>query len=107
MYMCISYASTTLPVLSGFLTVAGNLHDNAMHITIAGGHCAEDATTWKIWQSGLWWPTTKKDAHDYCKQCDLFQRIDQPTEKDCMPHQPILPLEPFQKWGLDLVATNT
>ena len=36
-------------------------------------HCgtAEDATTRKIWQSGLWWPTTLKDAIRYGKKCDL------------------------------------
>ena len=28
----------------------------------------------------------------------------QPNEGDHMPHQPILPLEPFQKWGLDFVG---
>ena len=28
----------------------------------------------------------------------------QPTEKDRMPFQPVLPLEPFQKWGLDFVG---
>ena len=28
----------------------------------------------------------------------------QPTEKDKMPFQPVLPLEPFQKWGLDFVG---
>ena len=27
----------------------------------------------------------------------------QPTEQARIPHQPILPLEPFQKWGLDFV----
>ena len=28
----------------------------------------------------------------------------QPTERDRMPFQPVLPLEPFQKWGLDFVG---
>ena len=28
----------------------------------------------------------------------------QPNEKDRMPHQPVLPLQPFQKWGLDFVG---
>jgi hypothetical protein len=28
----------------------------------------------------------------------------QPTEQARMPHQPVLPLEPFQKWGLDFVG---
>ena len=74
------------------------------HHTIAGDHYVGDATTWKFWQSGLWWPTTKKDPHDLCKQCDLCQLIGQPTKKDRMPHQAILPLDPFQKYGLDFVG---
>ena len=47
---------------------------------IAGGHYAGEATTLKIWQSGLWWPTTLKDAVRYSKECDLCQRLGQPTE---------------------------
>ena len=35
---------------------------------------------------------------------DLCQRMGQPKEKDRMSHQPVLPREPFQKWGLDLVG---
>ena len=37
------------------------------------------------------------------RHCDVCQQIGQPTEKDRMPHQLVLPLEPFQKWGLDFV----
>ena len=74
------------------------------HHGIAGCHYAGEATTQKIWQSGLWWPTTKKDAHEFCKQCDLCQLMGQPNKQDRMPHKLILPLEPFQKWGLDFVG---
>ena len=68
-------------------------------------HCgiAGDATARKIWQSGLWWPTTLKDIIRYSKECDLLQRLGQPPEQARMPHHPVLPLEPFQKWGLDFV----
>ena len=45
-----------------------------------------------------------KDVIDYCRKCDLWQRIGQPTEKDRMPFEPVLPLEPFQKWILDFVG---
>ena len=31
----------------------------------------------------------------------------QPNEKDRMPHQPVLSLEPFQKWGLNFVDPFT
>ena len=45
-----------------------------------------------------------KDAIDYCQKCDLCQRMGQPTEKDRMSFQPVLPLEPFHKWDLDFVG---
>ena len=45
-----------------------------------------------------------KDALEYCRQCDLCRHMGQPNGKDRMPHQPVLPLEPFQKWGLDFVG---
>ena len=45
-----------------------------------------------------------KDVVDYCRKCDVCQRMGQPTERDRMPFQPVLPLEPFQKWGLDFVG---
>ena len=74
------------------------------HCGIAGGHYAGETITQKIWNNGLWWPTVMKDAVDYCRKCDLCQRMGQPTEKDRMSFQPVLPLEPFQKWGLDFVG---
>ena len=77
------------------------------HCGIAGGYYAGDATTRKVWQAGLWWPTTQRDAQQYCRECDLCQRLGQPTEQAHMPHQPVLPLEPFQKWALDFVGPFT
>ena len=45
-----------------------------------------------------------KGCDRVCQQCDLSQRMGRTTEKDRMPFQPVLPLEPFQKWGLDFVG---
>ena len=45
-----------------------------------------------------------KDVVNYCRQCDLCQQIGQPSERDRMPHQPTLLLEPFKKWGLNFVG---
>ena len=73
------------------------------HFRIADGHYAGDATTRKVWQAGLWLPTTQRDSQQYCQECDPCQRLGQPTEYAHMPQQPGLPLEPFQKWGLDFV----
>ena len=49
----------------------------------------------------------QKDTYQYCKKYDLCQRLGQPTEFARMPHQPVLPLDPFQKRGLDFVSPFT
>ena len=45
-----------------------------------------------------------KDAHEFAKRCIFCQKEGKPTQMDRMPHQPVLPLEPFQKWGMDFVG---
>ena len=70
----------------------------------AGGHFSGRITAGKILQSGLWWPTLKMDAHRYVKNCDVCQRMGQPSQRDRMPLHQVLPLEPFQKWGLDFIG---
>ena len=37
----------------------------------------------------------------------MCKRIGEPTKHARMPHQPVLALEPFQKWGLDFVVPFT
>ena len=74
------------------------------HQGVCGGHFSGETTSRKIFQAGLWWPTVIKDAWRTAKQCDSCQRIGQPQVNNRMPLNPILPLEPFQKWGLDFVG---
>ena len=73
------------------------------HQGICGGHMVGDVTTKKVFQAGLWWPTIQKDAWNFVRACDTCQRIGQPPAPHRMPLNPILPLEPFQKWGLDFL----
>ena len=74
------------------------------HQGVCGGHFSGETTSRKIFQAGLWWPTVIKDAWRTAKQCDSCQRIGQPPVGNRMPLNPVLPLEPFQKWGLDFVG---
>ena len=60
------------------------------HCGIAGGHYVGEATAQKIWQSGLWWPTTLKDAVKYSRECNLCQRLGQPTEQAECHGKPVL-----------------
>lgn len=74
------------------------------HARNSRGHFAGDITGEKIFQPGLWWPTMVKGAHEFLKRCLPCQRDDKPTNQDRIPHQPILSLHPFQKWGLYFVG---
>ena len=55
------------------------------HCGIAGGHYAGDATTQKIWKSGLRWPTTLKDAIRYSKECvSVNDKVRQRSRPECL-----------------------
>jgi len=60
-------------------------------------------TAEKILQTGYYWPTLFKDAHDYCKSCDVCQAYAQ-SSTISGPLHPIPPLGPFEKWGIDLMG---
>lgn len=74
------------------------------HHGTTGGHFSGEITRRKIMQAGLWWPLLLKDAYQFARECLQCQKIGQPTSMDRMQDHPVLPLEPFQKWGLDFVG---
>ncbi|MCO5554572.1 hypothetical protein L7F22_008102 [Adiantum nelumboides] len=75
-----------------------------VHTGIAGGHFAALITARKVRQAGYWWSTLLQDARDYVQNCDVCQRLGQPSKMSRMPLQQVLPLEPFQKWRLDFIG---
>ncbi|XP_019235428.1 PREDICTED: uncharacterized protein LOC109215773 [Nicotiana attenuata] len=48
------------------------LHD--CHASPYGGHHAGDKTAAKVLQSGFYWPSLFKDAHEFVRRCDKCQR---------------------------------
>jgi hypothetical protein len=42
------------------------------HDGFCGGHFARRIIVEKILQAGYYWPTLFKDAHDYCRSCDVM-----------------------------------
>ena len=42
----------------------------------------------------------------YSYECDLCQRMGQPSEQARMPHQPVMPVEYFQTWGLYVIGPS-
>ncbi|GJS02076.1 reverse transcriptase domain-containing protein [Tanacetum coccineum] len=57
----------------------------ACHSGPTGGHYGANYTARKIFDSGFYWPTIYKDAHDFVTRCDICQRQGKITQRDEMP----------------------
>nr|GEZ53982.1 reverse transcriptase [Tanacetum cinerariifolium] len=61
----------------------------ACHNGPTGGHHGANLTAKKIFDSGFFWPTIYKDAHDFVKNCDSCQRQGKISQRDEMPQNSI------------------
>jgi len=46
-----------------------------LHEGMAKGHFAIDITAKKILNACYWWPILFKDTHEFCRNCDNYERI--------------------------------
>ena len=74
------------------------------HNSPCGGHYSGDKTTAKVLQSGFFWPSIFKDAHEHATQCDQCQRMGGISRRNEMPLQNIMEVEVFDCWGIDFVG---
>ncbi|GJX48077.1 reverse transcriptase domain-containing protein [Tanacetum coccineum] len=68
----------------------------ACHSGPTGGHYGANYTARKIFDSGFYWPTIYKDAHDFVTRCDICQRQGKITQRDEMPQNSIQVCEIFE-----------
>ena len=73
------------------------------HESAYGGHFASQKTA-KVLQSGFYWPSLFKEAHQMCRVCDRFQRLGKLSRRHMMPLNPILVVELFDVWGIDFMG---
>nr|GEU57983.1 reverse transcriptase domain-containing protein [Tanacetum cinerariifolium] len=70
-----------------------------------GGHHGPNYTAKKVFDSGFYWPTIYRDAHDlvkYCKACQCQGKI---LQRDEMPQNSIQVCEIFYVWGNDFMGS--
>ena len=74
------------------------------HKLACRGHFGGRKTAEKVLQSGFYWPTLFKDAHEFYRTCDHCQQLGRVTRRNMMPLNPILVIEIFDVWGIDFMG---
>ena len=74
------------------------------HESACGGHFASQKTAMKVLQSGFYWPSLFKEAHQMCQVCDRCQTLGKLSRHHMMPLNPILVVELFDVWGIDFMG---
>ena len=77
---------------------------NHCHTLPCGGHFGGQRTAAKVLQSGFYWPSLFKDAHQFISTCDKCQRMGNISIKDEPPMHTILEVELFDLWGIDFMG---
>ncbi|GJW94528.1 reverse transcriptase domain-containing protein [Tanacetum coccineum] len=67
------------------------------------GHDGHDDVQ-KVFDSGFYWPTIYRDAHDLVTRCDTCQRQGKILQHDEMPQNSIQVCEIFDVWGIDFIG---
>ncbi|GKA78101.1 reverse transcriptase domain-containing protein [Tanacetum coccineum] len=76
----------------------------ACHSRPTGGHYGANYTAKKVFDSGFYWPTIYRDAHDLVTRCDTCQRQGKISQRDEMPQNSIQVCEIFDVWGIDFMG---
>nr|GEV87722.1 reverse transcriptase domain-containing protein [Tanacetum cinerariifolium] len=77
----------------------------ACHNGPTGGHHGPNYTAKKLFDSGFYWPTIYRDAHDLVKSCDAYQRQGKISQRDEMPQNSIQVCEIFDVWAIDFMGS--
>ncbi|GJV47084.1 reverse transcriptase domain-containing protein [Tanacetum coccineum] len=76
----------------------------ACHNGPTRGHHGANYTAKKVFDSGFYWPTIYRDAHDLVTRCDACQRQGKLSQKDKMSQNAIQVCEIFDVWGIDFMG---
>nr|GEX14375.1 reverse transcriptase domain-containing protein [Tanacetum cinerariifolium] len=76
----------------------------ACHNGPIGGHHGPNYTAKKVLDSGFYWLTIYRDAHDLVKSCDACQRQGKISQRDEMTQNSIQVCEIFDVWGIDFMG---
>nr|GEX89275.1 reverse transcriptase domain-containing protein [Tanacetum cinerariifolium] len=76
----------------------------ACHNGPTGGHYGANFTAKKVFDSGFYWLTIYRDAHDLVIRCDACQRQGKILQREEMPQNAIQVCKIFNVWGIDFMG---
>ncbi|GJY59249.1 reverse transcriptase domain-containing protein [Tanacetum coccineum] len=76
----------------------------ACHNRPTGGHHGANYTAKKVFDSGFYWSTIYRDAHDLVTRCDAYQRQGKISQRVEMSQNAIQVCEIFDIWGIDFMG---
>ncbi|GJT72427.1 reverse transcriptase domain-containing protein [Tanacetum coccineum] len=76
----------------------------ACHNGPTGGYYGANYTDKFFFDSGFFWPTIYRDAHDLVTRCDACQRQGKNSQRDEMTQNAIQVCEIFDVWGIDFMG---
>nr|GEV33391.1 reverse transcriptase domain-containing protein [Tanacetum cinerariifolium] len=78
--------------------------DSTFHNGPTEGHHGANYIAKKVFDSGFYWLTIYRDAHDMVKSCNSCQRQGKISQNDEMPQNTIQVCEIFNVWGIEFMG---
>nr|AAO73258.1 putative GAG-POL precursor [Oryza sativa Japonica Group] len=75
-----------------------------IHQGLCGAHQAARTVASKVFRQGVYWPTVLKVCVEQIKKCESCQRHGRSQAAPQYNLQPIAPIWPFARWGLDIIG---
>ena len=69
-----------------------------------GGNFSGETKAHKKLRARYYFPTLFRDSHAYVGKCDVCQRSGSRLSREAGPLQPVIILEPFEQWGIEIIG---
>nr|ABB47092.1 retrotransposon protein, putative, Ty3-gypsy subclass [Oryza sativa Japonica Group] len=92
------------PLLRCISFAKGEEMAKEIHQGLCGAHQAARTVASKVFRQGVYWPTVLKVCVEQIKKCESCQRHGRSQAAPQYDLQPIAPIWPFARWGLDIIG---
>jgi hypothetical protein len=75
-----------------------------IHQGLCGAHQAARTVASKVFCQSVYWPTVLKVCVEQAKKCKSCQRLGRSQTAPQYELQPITPVWPYARWGLDIIG---